>query len=238
MQTVDLAGLSAVITPDLDDADVRATVVLLHGFGAPGTDLVGLAPALSGLPGVRFVFPAALHSLSGPGLPPGGRAWWNIDMMQLQVALMRGQFDLLARSVPDGLVEAREALAAALEQLREHYGMVPERLVIGGFSQGAMLSCDWALRTDWPLLGLVQLSTMIMCEKQWFSLLPHRRGLPVFQSHSPDDQVLPMTLAERLAQEMKQAGLDHEFVSFRGGHGIAPDVLERLRLYLERILEH
>lgn len=237
MDAVDLAGLKATITPELDNTEVRATVVLLHGFGAPGNDLVGLASALSQLKRVRFVFPEGLHSLTGAGMPPGGRAWWNIDMVELQIALMTGRFDALARSVPEGLAEAREALTQALMELERSYGMTPERLVVGGFSQGAMLACDWTLNTDFPLLGLVQLSTMLICEERWLSLLPTRAGLPVFQSHSPDDQILPMILAERLANEMRSAGLKHEFVSFRGGHGIGPDVLDRLQGFLARLLD-
>jgi phospholipase/carboxylesterase len=98
-----------------------------------------------------------------------------------------------------------------------------------------MLACDYALRTSLPLLALWLLSGTVICGEEWRGLLPARRGLSTLQSHSPDDGVLPIGAAERLAGWMKEAGLEHEFVRFRGGHGIAPIVLERLSAALRRL---
>jgi phospholipase/carboxylesterase len=105
-------------------------------------------------------------------------------------------------------------------------------LVIGGFSQGAMLSCDWALRSSKSIEGLVQLSGTMISEPEWKSLMTNRIGLRVFQSHSPDDQILPFVLAERLRDAMLAAQMQNTFVRFRGGHGIAPTVTEALSTFL------
>lgn len=234
MKQVTLGPLQAVLTPDLTPEQVRQTVVLLHGYGAPGTDLVGLAPALSVPAGTQFAFLQAPHTIEGTSGPGAGRAWWHIDMVALHVARVTGQVDQLAAQVPEGLDEAREALAGALQALEHHHGMAWETTVLGGFSQGAMLSMDYTLHSDVPLKGLLQLSGTMICEDQWCPLMTKRAGLPVLQSHSPDDQVLPFVLAERLRRRMIEAGMQPSFVTFRGGHGIGPEVLDAISAFLSR----
>jgi phospholipase/carboxylesterase len=233
MRQVSLGPLQAFIVPAEQAApEARSPLwtVLLHGFGAPATDLVGLTRALGPLPGVVFVYPAALHSL-GYGFGEG-RAWWPIDFNELDGARRRGDFDAIAQSEPRGLSEARTALGSALDALEKDHGLERQRLVLGGFSQGAMLACDYALRSNSPLAGLVLLSGMPIALGTWSERMQTRRGLPVFQSHSPDDLVLPFELARQLAADLAEAGLDHQFVPFRGGHGIPQPVLEGLRAFL------
>lgn len=223
---------ATVIEPAADEAAER-TVVLLHGYGAPGTDLVGLERALSTSRPTRFVYLMAPHVLAGYGGPDAGRAWWHIDMMALQIARMSGEHDELAKQDPDGRADANRALGEALADLLGAYGCEMDSIVLGGFSQGAMLCCDYALRALSPPQALVLLSGTVLCEPEWVALMKERAGLPVFQSHSPEDMVLPYSLAERLAAHMKAAGMQHKFVSFPGGHGIGPSVLTELRHFLE-----
>ncbi len=220
--------LTAVVTGPGASEEATQTVVLLHGYGAPGTDLVGLASQIRAKAKTRFIFFQAPQTIPGMSGPDAGRAWWHIDMMALQVARMTGQDDMLAAQVPDGLQEARQALDEAFSALENEAGFQWETTFLGGFSQGAMLSCDYTLRSDKPMAGLIQLSGTVICEQDWLELLPARHGLTVFQSHSPDDQVLPMRLALRLQEMMTQAGLSNSFVSFRGGHGIGAEVLDGL----------
>src|SRR5688572_27072150 len=90
-------------------------VVLLHGFGAPGTDLVPLFRQLDAGAGVRFVFPEAPVSL-GPSYDEG-RAWWMIDLARLQLAVISGKRGDLVREVPAGLAAAREKVVGMLDAL-------------------------------------------------------------------------------------------------------------------------
>ena len=237
MQKVRLGPLDAMLGPAPGPAEPTLWVVLLHGFGAPATDLVGLTPALGPLPGVRFAFPGALHALSGPFAPAGARAWWSIDFEELDGARRRRDLDLMAEAKPQGLEEARQALGEALSVLQREHGLDPTRLVLGGFSQGAMLACDFAFRSALPLAGLVVLSGMPLALSEWQPLMQKRPGLPVFQSHSPDDAVLPFELAERLAHALSAAGTDSEFAIFRGGHGIPLSVMDGLRKFLRRLAD-
>ncbi len=76
--------------------------------------------------------------------------------------------------------------------------LAPSKLVIGGFSQGAMLATDVALRSDIPLAGLCLFSGTLIAEQEWVVSAPNRRGLRVSLSHGQSDAILPFTAAERL----------------------------------------
>jgi phospholipase/carboxylesterase len=207
-------------------------VVLLHGFGAPGTDLVPFARALDVPKGTRFAFPAAPLSLAAMGFGDDARAWWQIDMMRLQMQLATGSIDRLLSDVPDGLASAREKLLATLSAIEARLSVAPERVVLGGFSQGAMLSCDVALHSDRPLAGLVLLSGSLIAKDEWTPRMPARAALPVFQSHGTLDPILPYAAGEQLHSALTAAGLTVNFNAFRGQHEIPMPVLDRLGQWL------
>jgi phospholipase/carboxylesterase len=212
-------------------------VVLCHGFGAPGDDLVPLGRMLACPPGTRFCFPCAPLSLGG-FYGGDSRAWWMIDMMRYQRILMTGRFDELTDNEPDGLTAAREKLVESLDAIERGLGVRPGRMVLGGFSQGAMLSLDLALRTARPLLGLVVLSGALITRRAWTAQLDAgaRRGLPVFQSHGAYDEILPYPVAEQLRDLLTKHELPVEFHAFDGGHQIPEPVLRRLGDFLSRVL--
>ena len=90
-----------IITTRLGELDCRLfgsstpqrAVILCHGYGAPGTDLVGLGPAMverePALEDTLFVFPAAPLSLGGPAFFES-RAWWQLDVVAIERAMARG----------------------------------------------------------------------------------------------------------------------------------------------------
>lgn len=205
--------------------------VILHGFGAPGTDLVPLGRELRGPPGTTFVFPAAPLDL-GPAFA-GGRAWWEIDMVALQVAMATGRHRELAGSVPDGLASAREKLGRAVDAVVETFA--PAKLVLGGFSQGAMLATDYALRTDRALAGLLLFSGTVIAEAEWRPLMSRRAGLEVAQSHGRQDPVLPFAGAERLRELLAGGGAEVRFTPFDGGHEIPRPALAEASALLRRV---
>jgi phospholipase/carboxylesterase len=208
---------------DRDGGGAGPLVVLLHGFGAPGDDLVPLARVLDVPREVRFAFPEALLDLGPDAM--GGRAWWMIDMMRVQLAQMRGEVIDRSRDVPEGIEEARGAVVALLDALAPDPATP---LVLGGFSQGAMLACDVALRTSRPLAGLAMLSGTLIAKQEWAPLAPKRRGLRALVSHGQSDPLLPFAQAEGLRDFLAGAGLDVAWVPFRGGHEIPPVALEGL----------
>jgi phospholipase/carboxylesterase len=227
-----IGGLRARVVggADQNGAGSGSIVVLLHGFGAPGDDLVSLARVIDAKPGTRFVFPEAPLDLGG-----GGRAWWNIDVMRLQMLMLTGK-PLDTREVPEGAAAARDAVAALVGDVARELGTPAEGegIVLGGFSQGAMLSLDVALRTDLALRGLVLMSGTLIAEDEWLPLLPKRKGMAVLQSHGNADPLLAFATAVRLRDELRKAGLAVTWVPFDGGHGIAPEVHDALGPFLRR----
>jgi len=238
MRRVRVANLDVVLGggPDREGGGTGPMVVLLHGYGAPGEDLVPLARQLAVPPGVRFAFPAAPRVLE-MGLPNGdaGRAWWPIDMVELQQAVMHNDFETLTSRVPVGLGEARAEINDLLDALEKDHGAARDKLVLGGFSQGAMLATDVALRAERPPAGLAILSGSLIAKAEWIPLMSARASLPVLQSHGRNDPVLSFQIAEMLRQELTTAGLAVEFVTFNGGHGIPNGAVESLAKLVTRV---
>ena len=212
-------------------------MILCHGFGAPGDDLVGLAPELvrevPALRDVRFYFPAAPLTLEGGW--GDSRAWWLIDMGAIQ----RLQHDQAAQREfrkiePEGLPAARRAMLALVQQVAAETGLPMRKIMLGGFSQGAMLASDVALRLEEAPGALVVLSGTLLIEDVWRTRAKARAGLPVFQSHGRQDPILPYRAAEWLKELFLEAGMQHEFVPFDGGHTIGPDALLKLGDFLAR----
>lgn len=238
MREEQIGGLRARITGGTDGhgGGNGPVVILLHGFGAPGDDLVPLADVLNVPAGTRFVFPVGPLSLSfGPG---DARAWWLIDMARIAQDRAAGRVRDLSQDVPKGLAPVRETMLAFLKETEQKFSADPRKTILGGFSQGAMLSCDLMLRTMQPYAGLVQLSGTLLAVQEWAPLLQKRKGLPVFQSHGVQDEILPYAGAERLRDTLVHAGLSVEWHNFRGGHEIPRMVLQRLGLFITKAVAH
>ena len=107
--------------------------------------------------------------------------------------------------------------------------------VLGGFSQGAIVSCEVAFGSDVPLAALVLLSGTPVDTTGWRNQMSRRKGLPVFMAHGRKDDILPFDLAERLRADLVAAGLDVTFVPFDGGHEIPGEVVVALGEFLKRL---
>lgn len=237
MKTRKLGGLDVHIAggTDREGGGHGPVVVLLHGFGAPGDDLAPLWRTLAAPPGTRFVFPEAPLELGPLGFPGGARAWWFLDLeARLRRQALGEPRD--EAEVPEGLAGARAAVDRMLDDVQGELRPAPGKLVLGGFSQGAMLSLDVALRTPRALAGLVLLSGTHIAAREWAPLLEGRRGLPVFMSHGQSDELLPFAVSEALRDTLVASGLPVQWVAFRGGHGIAPSVVTGVGEFLNRVL--
>ena len=218
------------------DGIPSAVMVLAHGFGAPGDDLVGLHEQLvllaPKLKSVRFVFPAAPLSL-GPGYG-GGRAWWLIDFEKIQ-ALNAGDLTALQefrKEEPEGMSKARAQMLKLVDEVMAQTGLPYSKLLLGGFSQGAMITTDVALRLPEAPMGLAILSGTLLVEEVWTAKAKARAGLPVLQSHGRVDQVLRFDAAEKLRDVLTDAGLKVEWAPFDGPHAIPMGVLRKLAEFL------
>ena len=209
-------------------------VILLHGFGAPGNDLIPLADFMDVPTGTRYVFPEGPLTLSFG--PRDARAWWLIDMARIAQDQAAGRIRDLSNEIPKGLAAVREIMLSFLKEVECTFNVDPRKTVLGGFSQGAMLTCDAMLHTDRPYVGLVQLSGNLLAQAIWSPLMSKRKDLPVFQSHGMQDEILPYVGAERLRDALRQSGLAVEWHKFRGGHEIPEPILQRLGVFLTKVL--
>lgn len=214
IETRELAGLTTRIV-----GSGPVTMVLLHGFGAPGDDLVALAQFMRA-PNTRFVFPAAPIELGG--LYGDSRAWWHLDLAKLESDLRTGAIRDRRNEVPDGLESARNKVSALLDEL----AVDNDKLILGGFSQGAMLSLDVALHRDKAPAALALMSGTLLAESVWEAKFAKLSGVPVVMSHGMADPLLPFAISEYLRDRLVTAGAKVTWVPFRGGHEIPPPVLE------------
>ena len=223
-RVVDIGGLQTTV---VGEPSAPLALVLLHGYSMRPADLTPFTHSI-GIPAL-FLLP------QGPVVSPlGGHAWWSVDLESREAALSLGPRDL-ADDYPRGLAAARQQLQTFLDAVSSEFQ--PRRLVVGGFSQGGMLSLDWALRGTRSPDALMLLSASRIATREWE---PHRnrlQGLPVFISHGTADQDLAFTAGECLRDLVLEAGARVFWVPFDGGHEIPLVVWRGLRKFLRALLE-
>lgn len=205
--------------------------VILHGYGADMTDLAPLSQVLDAPPGTRWIFPNAPITVPlGPYW--SGRAWFPIDMAALERAMQSGSHRDLSGAAPAELDAAREAIFSVCAET----GRPLDEIVLGGFSQGAMVATEVALRAPQAPAGLVIWSGTLLQEAVWRPLAPGRAGLRFVQSHGRGDPLLAFEAAERLHQMLGDAGLEGRFVGFDGAHEIPEAALDAASALLRTIV--
>ena len=190
----------------------KSLVVFLHGYGADGADLLGLAdPLADHLPDTVFVAPDAPSACAGN---PFGRQWFPIP-----------RFD--GSSEVDAAVEmnrAAEDLNAFLDQRLAEEGLTPAALALVGFSQGAMMSLHVAPRREVAMAGVVAISGRLLRPQvlaQEAKVKP-----PVVLIHGDRDDVVPFQEMQAAGNALVAAGFETFGHVMQGtGHGIAPDGL-------------
>lgn len=197
------------------DPRADAALVLLHGYGAPGDDLAALGDALAARAGrpLRVIVPAAPIAMSH-----GGRAWYVLDGGDPAAQTRR----------------SREALEGVLATLAAR-GVPSRRVVVGGFSQGALLSIEVAIAAEQPIAGIAVLSGRALEHPP--ADFERLRGLPVFQAHGRADARIAFALGERFRDDATRAGAQVEFLPFEGGHSIPGEVESALAAWLGRTLD-
>lgn len=202
---------------------VRSMVVFLHGYGADGTDLLGLADPLSPhLPDTIFHAPDAPEPCSGN---PFGRQWFPIPWLD-------GSSENAAR---DGLLKAADDLNAFLDARLADAGLTPDRLALVGFSQGSMMALHVAPRRALPVAGVVAFSGRLLRPE----LLKEETVSkpPVLLIHGDADPMVPFADMNLAGQALTAAGFETFGHVMKGtGHGIAPDGLSVALTFLKERL--
>jgi phospholipase/carboxylesterase len=194
----------------------RRAVVLLHGYGADGNDLIGLAPALAPLmPDVVFHAPNAPYPCEGN---PFGYQWFGISRLDPVLALA-------------GVRAAAPLVDAFLDRTMARYGLDEHRTALVGFSQGTMMALHVGLRRARPLAGIVGFSGMLAGPESLKDEI--RARPPILLAHGDADEMLPHVLTERAAQVLRDNGLDVAVHIAEGvGHGINDSALSHAARFL------
>ena len=187
-------------------------VIFLHGYGADGNDLLGLAdPLAQHLPNTVFVAPDAPERST---VNPMGFQWFPIPWLD-------GSPEDLAAAA---MARAATELDAFLDAMLEAEDLTPDRVVIIGFSQGTMMALHVALRRDTPFAGIVGFSGRLMEPELLADEI--RARPPVLLIHGDADDVVPPQSLPEAAEALQGAGVDVYAHVMKGtGHGIAPDGL-------------
>lgn len=213
-----------VVDPSDQPYEPQAIAILCHGFGAPSTDLVDCCRAMwelqpIALARVRFVFPAGPMKVDPSGLHDG-RAWWPIDMERLNFMMTTGQYRDLRFERPELLATRSRQLRELAEHVLAETNLDSSALVLGGFSQGAMLATDVALRLSPAPGGLIVWSGTLLNEAEWRAAAKRQTRFPVVQSHGRMDPILPFAGAEWLREILAESNFSPEFIPFDGMHEI------------------
>lgn len=193
--------------------DTRSIVVFLHGYGANGADLLGLADVLGEhLPDTLFVAPDAPESVPGA---PMGYQWFPIPWLD-------GSSEEEAER---GMTQAFADLNAFLDALMVDEDVLPEQVVLFGFSQGTMMSLHVAPRREDEIAGIVAFSGRLLKPEVLADEIVSRP--PVLLVHGDADDVVPPQSLPEAAEAMQEAGWKEVYAHVMKGtaHGIAPDGL-------------
>lgn len=204
----------------------RHLVVLLHGYGADGNDLIDLGRHWqSTLPDAAFVSPNAPEPCSGA---PYGRQWFPLTFRNLHERW-------------SGVRHARPALDAFLDAELARQGLSSEAMALVGFSQGAMMALHVGLRRPRALAAIVSYSGLLVGpEDQPLSTLAPDivTKPPVLLVHGDQDEVIPPEALLFSGQGLSSLGVPVEFHMSRGvGHAIDPDGLRLGGDFLRRALD-
>jgi phospholipase/carboxylesterase len=205
----------------------RATIIILHGLGADGTDFLSFADELKldAVGPVRWVFPRAPVR---PVTINGGnrmRAWYDILNM-----------DLVRREDEAGLRDSM-ALLHALIDAEVARGVPAKHIVLGGFSQGCAIALGAGLRYRERLAGLVAMSGyMPLADTLAAERSMANADTPVFQAHGRGDGVIAMPRATATRDQLLALGQPLEWHDYPMEHSVCMEEVQHLQAYLRQVL--
>ena len=199
-----------------------ACVVWLHGLGADGHDFEPVVPHLGAIIAhTRFIFP---HAPMRPVTINGGavmRAWYDIVAMRIE-----------RRADAAGVHDSQQRVAALLDA-QVHAGIPAARIVLAGFSQGGAIALHTGLRYAQRLAGIMALSTYVaLPEDSASEVSAANADVPIFMAHGVQDPVVPLELAERSREHLRELGYTPQWHSYPMPHSVSAAELDDIAAWL------
>jgi phospholipase/carboxylesterase len=212
-------GDGAIRAAAIDPASggrARGLVVLLHGYGADGSDLRPLAEAWRPrLPEAAFLLPDATESCDSY---PVGRQWFPLAL-----------HDAAARAA--GVAKALPGLNRFLDAELARRSLTNPDLVLMGFSQGAMMALAAGLERPGPIAGIIAFAGLLVAAPP-----PRQAFPPVLLGHGLEDPLIPAMASEAARNALVRAGAEVESLFEPGlGHGISRDEMSAAEAFLKRV---
>ncbi len=204
-------------------AEVRASVIWLHGLGADGYDFEPIVPhlGLDSAPGVRFVFP---HAPQRPITLNGGmrmRAWYDLHGL-----------DLLNREDAAGVTASVTLINAQIAREIER-GIPAGRIVLAGFSQGGAMALYAGLRYPERLAGVLALSCYLpLADSLTAEHHPANRDTPILMAHGRYDEIVSLRYGEASRDYLKALGYPVEWHEYPMGHEVNLDEIHAIGVWL------
>lgn len=187
----DLPTLSGPTVAPANGAKPTSLVILLHGYGSNGDDLIGLVPYWrQALPNTLFVSPNAPQPLPGS---VGGYQWWALD-------------SLAPAARAAGVRVSAAALNAFIDQQLAATGLSEDKLALVGFSQGTMMALHVGPRRKKQIAAIVGYSGMLADPDALAAEVKTKP--PVFLAHGDSDQVLPVASLHDAERRLKVLGFE------------------------------
>ena len=198
----------------------RSAVLLLHGYGADGNDLIGLAAEWApSVPETLFFSPHAPFPCEAS---PFGRQWFGFQDKPRHLVAME-------------VATAAQVIGRAIDTLLTELSIAPAKLALAGFSQGAMLALHVGLRRAEPVAGILGYSGLLMAPEL---LAGHLKSKPpVLLIHGDSDTVVPSPSLAEAEAALTRLGVPVQAMLRPGlAHGIDPHGLAEGRRFLQRVL--
>jgi phospholipase/carboxylesterase len=202
------------------DGEPAGALVLNHGRGADENDLHGLLDAID--PDRRLL--GVTTGAPFTGVPPGGRHWYVVE---------RVGFPHPATFGP-----AYEELTSKLDALLADRGIEWSRTLVGGFSQGTVMSYALGLGAGRPVpAGILANSGFIPEVDGWEPDLAPRAGLPVFIHHGAADPVIGVGFGRDAHDRLAQGGIEPTYRETPAGHWLPPEIIAEMREFASGALD-
>ncbi len=215
---------------DIIQNDDAPWIVLFHGYGADAHDLAPLAESIQTSLSYNWLFPEGFLEIP-IDWSSMGRAWWPIDMEELQKSQLTGVPRDLSQIEPKGLTLAYQKASEMLSKLKVPWNKV----ILGGFSQGAMLATELYLQAPESPMGLIVLSGTCLKINDWKEKAKNRAGKSFFLSHGEHDPILSIKGAQKIETILTQSGMKGRLIRFQGGHEIPMKIITEIGTYLNNI---